>query len=61
MFNCFGHQSLFDVPLPAVVVAVLPVTGHLLSLLISALPSIQVWICEAAGHEFAVPVLPGGS
>jgi len=30
-FSWFGHQCWFDVPLPAVALSVLPVTGHLLS------------------------------
>jgi hypothetical protein len=30
-FNWFGHQSRFDVPLPAEGLGVLPVTGRLLS------------------------------
>jgi hypothetical protein len=30
-FNWFGHQSRFDVPLPAVDLLAPPVTGHLLS------------------------------
>jgi hypothetical protein len=30
-FNWFGHQSRFDVPLPAICLWVAPVTGHLLS------------------------------
>jgi hypothetical protein len=35
-FNWFGHQSRFDVPLP--VVCLCPVTGHLLSSLMTLAP-----------------------
>ena len=33
----FGHQSRFDVPMPAVGLEDLPVTGHLLSLIFAVL------------------------
>jgi hypothetical protein len=37
-FNWFGHQSRFDVPLPAVCLSTLPVAGLLLSSFIMFTP-----------------------
>ena len=44
-FNWFGHQSWFDVPLPAICLLDRPVTGHfILSLILS--PSYAIWSCS---------------
>jgi hypothetical protein len=44
--------TLTGVPLLAVALATLPVTGHLFSLLIFALLFFRVWICTANGLLF---------